>query len=507
MRISEGCLADVKEAVDILAVAGDFTALRRAGREYVGLCPYPEHPDKTPSFGVSPEKGFFLCRGCGQGGDAIKLVMDIRGVEFAEAVEHLAEQSGVEVEYEDSPTGAGGEARLRRERERAEQKEDLRALEAASAYYHAYLMRSPDDEARSAREYLKGRGMSPETLEAFNVGVAPSRGSGKGFCRKAKERHDLDGRALAAAGLVRGGEDYFAGRITFPVTDARGRTVGFGARALPGAPETYRTRDGRDVPNPKYINSPESSLYSKGRLLYGLGQSLPAMAKGRQAVVVEGYTDVLALHQARIPFAVATCGTATTPEHLRLLSRRADVVYLVFDPDAPGQEAVKKAREASELELDLRVLRLADDPADWLLEHSGGEFEGLLKDAPGVVEYEIDRRADAVRNAAPMTRQRALVDVQRLIGELSGRCSKTSTPAVPPTRFGCRWRTCSPASGTLAMPTVASLAKRGRHERAAVASFDRGARLPGRRDTCCRHAWPTPSTPGPCLPGERRWRA
>lgn len=415
MRISDGSLERVKEAADILSVASDFGTFKRQGSDYVALCLYPDHKEKTPSFSVTPGKNLFHCWGCLRGGDAIKLVMDLTGAEFGEAVEHLADRFGVEIEYEGGDGGGGAAARAREGR-----KEALRALAAAAEDYHAYLTRSPDTEALGAREYLSGRGISGETLSLFRVGYAPSSDSGKGFVATAGKRHGLGGDALAAAGLERYGEDRFAGRMVFPVTDARGRTVGFGGRVLPDAPEFRVTRAGKKTKNPKYENSPESPLYEKRRLLYGLDAALPAIREGRRAVVVEGYTDVLMAHQAGVKDVVATCGTALTPEHLRLLAPHAETVVLVFDPDTAGVRAVERAREAAEREMDLRAATLDADPADWLQGRAspGEEFEALLAAAPGVVEWQIRGIADGARDGDAMTRQRALSDVQALMAEL-----------------------------------------------------------------------------------------
>ncbi len=315
MRISDRSLEEVKEKADILSVASEFGTFRRQGSVYVALCLYPDHQEKTPSFSVTPGKNLFHCFGCKRGGDAIKLIMDLTGAEFGETVERLADQFDVELEYEGGSAQAG-ERERERERRRAEEKEALRALLAAAEDYHAYLMRSPDAEARRAREYLAGRGFTTATLEAFKVGCAPSSSSAtdpprKGFCMKAGERHGLSGGALAAAGLAkpgRHGEDFFEGRITFPFADARGRVVGFGARVLPDDSSAgAATATDADTPHeegkrrkpPKYINSPESGLFNKRKLLYGFDRAQKALVggSGRRVVVAEGYTDVMMLHQ------------------------------------------------------------------------------------------------------------------------------------------------------------------------------------------------------------------
>ncbi|QIN78820.1 hypothetical protein GBA65_10135 [Rubrobacter marinus] len=225
MRISQRSIETVRETANIVEVASEFTALRRAGARFTGLCPYPDHNEKSPSFGVSPEKGFFHCFGCGKGGDAIKLVMELKNLPFAEAVSHLGERFGIELEFEGRSPEEERAAKTRTARRRSA----YRALAAAAAYYHKYLLKA--SVAEEARRYLKGRGMEPSTIEEFRLGYAPPRGSG-GFSAAAR-KVGLDRSALDAAGLLspRGGER-FVDRVTFPISDLRGRIVGFGARTL-----------------------------------------------------------------------------------------------------------------------------------------------------------------------------------------------------------------------------------------------------------------------------------
>lgn len=412
MRITPQSVEQVKDTADILSVASEFTTLKRVGQEYVGLCPYPDHDEKTPSFGVSSEKGLYHCFACSRGGDAIKLVMDLLNLEFVEAIEHLAERHGVELEHEGATSdGARERTGLR--------KEVLRALDAAASDYHEYLMRSPDDAPKRAREYLAGRGITIETLKTFRVGYSPSGDSGKGFSTTAKNRHDLEDYALEAAGLVsKSRRDRFSGRIVFPIKNTQGRIVGFGGRVLPGE-EIWKDRDGVEKSRPKYLNSSGSTVFEKSRLLYGLDQALPMIRNTRRAVVVEGYTDVLMLHQTGVLNAVATCGTAVTTDHLRMLAPQSDRIVLVMDPDDAGEKAVARARDASEMFLDLRVAVLDADPADWMREHEAGEFNAMLDTSLGIVEHEIARRAKASSNANIMTRSREFEEIKKLLSEIS----------------------------------------------------------------------------------------
>jgi len=399
LRISQRSIEEVRETANIVEVTSEFTALKRQGARFSGLCPYPDHQEKTPSFSVSPDRGFYYCFGCNRGGDAIKLVMDLKSLDFAEAVSYLAERSGVDLQFE-----GGGDPDAARQRN-LRRREIHKALAAATAYYHKYLLRSQTPEAQRARSYLTDRHLERSTIEEFRLGYAPPRGQ-SGFLAAAG-RLNLDRSALDAAGLLssRGGER-FAGRITFPISDRRGRIVGFGARTLGDA-------------QPKYLNSPETDLFNKRDLLYGFPQVSEAMRRERSALVVEGYTDVLMLYQAGIENAVATLGTATTPGHLRTLSGYADRIYVLFDPDAAGEKAIERAAAtAADLKLDLRVLRLPEDPADWLLGHSADEFAELLEGALPVLEYGIRRIVARTRGADATKRSRAVPEIKSMIGEI-----------------------------------------------------------------------------------------
>ena len=399
MRISQRSIEEVREAASIVEVASEFTALRRQGARFIGLCPYPDHQEKSPSFNISPDKGFYYCHGCQRGGDAIKLVMDLKSFDFAEAVSYLADRSGVELQFEGG--GEPGAAKERASRRRAIH----RALAAATVYYHKYLLTSETSEAKRARRYLEDRQILRSTIEEFRLGYAPPRGV-SGFVAVAG-RLDLDRGVLDAAGLLspRGGER-FAGRITFPISDRRGRIVGFGARTLGDA-------------QPKYLNSPETEIFNKRDLLYGFPQVSEAIRRERSALVVEGYTDVLMLYQSGIKNAVATLGTATTPGHLRMLSGYADRIHVLFDPDAAGERAIQRAAAtAADLKLDLRVLRLPQDPADWLLEHSPEEFTEMLNDSVPVLEYGIRRIVARTRGAEATERSRAVPELRSMIQEI-----------------------------------------------------------------------------------------
>jgi DNA primase len=414
LRISDRSIEQVREQANIVEVASEFTALRRQGTRFVGLCPYPDHSEKTPSFSVHAERNFYHCFGCSKGGDAIKLVMDLKAFSFVDAVSYLAERSGVELEFE-----GGGNLDAARERN-LRRRNIHKALAAAAVYYHKYLLKARSSEAGRARRYLKGRGLELSTIVEFRLGYAPPRGV-RGFAGAAAKL-GIERKVLDAAGLLSaGGRERFAGRITFPISDRRGRIVGFGARSL-----------GDD--HPKYLNSPETEIFNKRDLLYGFPQVSEAMRNERAAIIVEGYTDVLMLYQSGIRNAVATLGTATTPSHLRTLSGYADKIYMLFDPDTAGEKALERAdvtvRElertddpdtvatATRLKLDLRVLRLTQDPADWLLDHSPEEFAEMLSGAVTLLEYIFRRKVERARGASAAERSRMMSEVRGLISRI-----------------------------------------------------------------------------------------
>jgi DNA primase len=341
-RIKDSSVEQVKAVADIVAVVSGRTALRKVGGRFVGRCPF--HEERTPSFSVSPEKGYYHCFGCGKGGDTIRFVQEAENVDFVGAIEWLADRFSVQLEYEE----ASPEAEARRQRSKRLQE----LLEAAATFYERYLWESP--AGGMARDYLKSRALGEEVCREFRLGLALG---GTTVARKAVER-GFTHAELAAAGLVnRRGNDFFSGRLMFPLADARGRIVGFQARKL---------REDDPLP-PKYVNSPESEHFRKGALLYGLHLARTPIAKEGRALVVEGNTDVLALRQAGVAAVVASMGTALTEQQVRELARLTRRVYLCFDGDAAGEAATLRGMElATEAGLDVRVVALPPgfDPAD-----------------------------------------------------------------------------------------------------------------------------------------------
>jgi DNA primase len=344
-RIKQESIEAVKAAVDMVELVGARTQLKRAGSRYMGRCPF--HEERTASFSVNPQDKLYYCFGCGAGGDAIIFVRETEQLDFTQAVEWLGDRFRVTLEYEE---GSPASDARRRRRDRV-----LALLERATGFYERYLWET--DVGEPARAHLQSRGFGEEVCREFRLGLAPGgatlsqRALKEGFTRE----------ELAAAGLVnRRGNDYFNRRLLFPLADARGRICGFQARRL---------REDDPIPA-KYVNSPESELFHKGDLLYGLDKARRAIAKQDRAVVVEGNTDVLALRQAGFEPVVASMGTALTENQLRELSRLMRRLYLCFDADVAGQNATLRGIEqsmdlAASRGFEVYVVPLAGgDPAD-----------------------------------------------------------------------------------------------------------------------------------------------
>ena len=315
MAIHDDDVAAVKAATDLVALVTGYLPLRRVGRRWVGLCPF--HGEKTPSFSVNGEQGLYYCFGCQRSGDAITFLQDVEQLDFAGAVEVLAGRAGVSLRYTER-----GEGETRRQRTRL-----VEALARAVDWYHQRLLEAPD--AAGARRYLRSRGFDAERVRAFRLGWAPD--AWDEAVRALELSRDVATRT--GLGLVnRSGrlQDFFRGRVLFPIFDAQGDPVGFGGRLLPG-------RSG-----PKYLNPAGNAVYDKSRVLYGLNWAKTDAVTSGEVVVCEGYTDVIGLHVAGLPRAVAPCGTALTEDHVKLLTRFAKRVVLAFDADAAGQGAAER---------------------------------------------------------------------------------------------------------------------------------------------------------------------
>ena len=370
-RFTRESVDRVKEAVDIVEIVSAHTDLQQRGQDYWGNCPF--HEERTPSFKVNPRDKLYYCFGCEASGDVFRFVEEKEGLDFASAVESLAERTGVELKRENEDPQA---------EERRRRKAQLwKLLERTAKFYERYLWESP--KAERARRYLTGRGLGEEVLRRFGVGMAPSPWD---QVLTGSQRAGFKVDELLAAGLVQKGRqgghyDRFRNRITFPIRDGRGRVLGFGARAL--------SRDAQ----PKYLNSPEGELYRKSHTLYGIDRARGPIAKARRAIVVEGYTDVLAFHQAGVEEAVAIMGTAITPEQVSMLAGLTELVVLALDADRAGADAMIRAQKvAGGRGLELRVAGMpeGEDPADMLQGGSVDRFMAIVDAAIDLPTFRVD---------------------------------------------------------------------------------------------------------------------
>jgi DNA primase len=404
--ISNESLERVKGAADIVEVVSAHTDLRRQGARYVGLCPF--HEERTPSFSVEPTEKLYHCFGCGVGGDVIKFVEEKEGVGFAEAVEMLADRYGVELEREQE------DPRAEAKRQRRRRLEQL--LERTAAFYSNYLWES--EEAGKARDYLARRGLREEVLRAFGVGYASSawdkilvRGQQAGFSVE----------ELRAVGLVqrgRSGGDYdrFRERIMFPIRDRRGRVLGFGGRAM------------RSDQGAKYVNTAETDFFHKSQILYGVDRAKAAIAKAGRAVVVEGYTDVLALHQAGVEEAVGVMGTAITPDQVAALSGMVEEVVLALDADSAGQEAMLRAQRVAagrRMRLLVAAMPAGEDPAEMMATEGGPErFREILDRAEELTAFQVRLVLDRTDTSSPTERDRALAELAPVLAGMGETVSR-----------------------------------------------------------------------------------
>ncbi len=391
----------VRDAIDFVELVSTRTDLRRAGpRSYEGLCPF--HDERTPSFSVEPVEKVYYCFGCQASGDVFTFVQETEGVDFKGALELLADRAGIELQLErEDPE----EAKRRARRERL-----LELLSRTASYYERYLWES--DEAAGAREYLEGRGLGADALHAFRVGYAPSAwdrvllASRRGGFSEA----ELYETGLAQRSQERGSPyDRFRSRIMFPLADLRGRVLGFGARA---------TGEGQ---RPKYLNTSDNDVYHKGRHLYGANLARAHAAKAGEVIVCEGYTDVIALHQAGFRNAVGLMGTALTDDQIGELGRMAPTVLLALDADSAGQEAMLKAsRLAVRRKLELRVVELpaGADPAE-LVQRGGREaMSEVVSGSVPFVRFRVERVLSAGDHSNAEGRDRMIEELRPVFATL-----------------------------------------------------------------------------------------
>ena len=380
--IPEQVLDDIQSRTDIAELIGRYLPLKRVGRHFKALCPF--HQERTPSFCVNTDKQIFHCFGCGAGGNVFGFLMQQERVTFPEAVKQLAEHARVEIDtWSQAPRDGKRE-------------QCLEVLEKACRFYERLL--AHPRHGRAARDYLRRRGVSDETRQAFRIGAAAE---GWEHLIRAARRTDASEAVLAEAGLTvagkRGPIDRFRSRVLFPIQDARGRVVAFGGRSLSGQ-------------EPKYLNSPETPVYQKGRHLFGLAQAKDAILKERLAIVVEGYFDCVLLWQAGIRHVVSPLGTAFTPEQARLLGRYAREVVLAFDADAAGEQATVRGMDLLiEQGFSVRVAQLPPgvDPDEVVLASGPEAFRQVLEGAVNVVEFLMALAAKRFKVRSPEGKARA----------------------------------------------------------------------------------------------------
>ena len=367
MGIVDEDVRKVRDESDSIRIITENTQLKKTGAQWMGLCPF--HGEKSPSFSVNAEKGVYYCFGCQVSGDVIDFVREIEGLDFAGSVEFLAAKTGIPLRYTDHNEG----------RRRNRRKEHAEIVQKAVDFYHQRLLEDP--AARPARDYLRSRGYGGEVARQFQIGWAPDDWS---LLSRALGLSDDDLRATGLGGInKRGGQyDFFRARIVFPIFDAQGSPVGFGGRKLP------------DGEGPKYKNTSDAAeYYSKSEVLYGLHWAKAEAGRLDELVVCEGYTDVIGCHLVGIERAVATCGTALTPSHARLIGRFAKRVVLAFDADGAGQAAAERVyawEEEFGLQFAVAALPEGADPGD-LAGSAPDVLQRAITDARPFLEFRVDR--------------------------------------------------------------------------------------------------------------------
>jgi DNA primase len=368
MGILDDDVARVREATDLVALASEHIGLKRVGRNFQGLCPF--HTEKTPSFSVSPDKQVWYCFGCNKRGDAITFIREVEHLDFVEAVERLAARAGITLRYDD--------AAFSQERKRKQRLHD--AVAEAIAFYHRALLESA--EAGTARKYLRSRNFDGDAARRFSLGHAGSAFDdlSRHLQNRKFARDDIVDAGLAFVNRAQKLQDQFRERLLFPIWDARGEPVGFGGRTLGGQ-------------GPKYKNSPETPIYQKSRLLYGLHWAKGEIVARGEVIICEGYTDVMAFALAGVPTAVATCGTSLADEHFLTLKNLARRITLAYDADAAGQAAAGRCyqwEQRFEVQFQVADLPAGRDPADVWREEPDALVAAVTRATP-FLEFRLDR--------------------------------------------------------------------------------------------------------------------
>ncbi len=389
--ISEGIIEEVRSRVDIVEIVSEYVSLKKGGRNFKGLCPF--HSEKSPSFNVSAEKQFFHCFGCGEGGNVFRFLMKIENLSFPESVRQLASRSGVTIP----------ESSQENQAEKSE-REVLYGLNQSVKEFFESQLWDPAKGLR-ARKYLGKREISTELAKRFSLGLAPD--SWDALLTHFQKKGFSTGQ-LEKAGFIKANEarskyfDRFRNRVIFPFTDNRGRVVGFGGRLL-----------GEDSKAPKYLNSPETLLYKKGKIFYGIHQAGKAIQKDGFATMVEGYFDLLTAFQNDIENVVANSGTALTEDHAALLKRYTENVTMVFDSDVAGRSASERGFEIllkQGLRVKMAVLPPGEDPDSYLRKHGRESFQQMMDSSKPFIEYLIDSAAREMGSSGSVEKKSACVN-------------------------------------------------------------------------------------------------
>lgn len=415
-QIPRETIEEIRARNDIADVIGSYLSLKNAGTRFKALCPF--HKEKTPSFTVSPDRQIYHCFGCGAGGDVIRFIQEYEKVDFTVALQMLADRCGMELQFEESAGGAGPNRRGL-----------LQIHDGVAQFYQRMLMEH--ESGAAGRAYLKTRSLKPETVKDFQIGFAPDRFDA---LEKWAQQKKIPLELMEQAGLMiksdkrSGYYDRFRNRLMFPIRDEAGRVIGFSGRAIV-----------KDEKSGKYVNSPETPLFHKSRVLFAVDKARRAMAESRMAIVVEGQLDAIRCHEAGIANVVASQGTALTSDHARMIRRYADEVILVLDADAAGQKAALKSSSAfiaEELSVRVASLPAGEDP-DSLIRDQGAEvFRSRVKEAVSALDFLMDVMAARENLKTEAGLMRAARAVQALIAEAPGAVQRDRMVQIASGRLG-----------------------------------------------------------------------
>lgn len=441
-RIRAEDIEEVRQRADVVEVIAGHTNLKKTGRIFKGLCPF--HQEKTPSFTVDPDKRLYHCFGCGVGGDVFTFVREVDALSFSEAAERLAARYGVSLRYEGGEPDRGGT-----------RKQLIAAVKTAAEFYIDLLLNSP--EAEGARRYLEGRGFSSDDARGWGLGCSPA-------ARDALYRHLLgkkfSAKQIEDAGLARPNEagqyvDRFRGRLMFPINDITGDFIGFGARALGDE-------------QPKYLNSPDTALYHKARVLFALDRARRSISAQGQAIVTEGYTDVIALQKIGLENVVATCGTALGDDHLTALKRFCDRIVLAFDADAAGAVASERAfglHDRLGIEVLVAPIPAGKDPADVALTEGSDAFATILQESVPLMRFVLEAEVGRHRLDTAEGKARAVRSVVGLLNWEPSRVARGEHAFWLARRIGVDvadvQREIAEASGVFTAPTARAVRQPG----------------------------------------------